>query len=214
MSRKHLILLGGISFFIFGLLAWSISSKIFIYSSIVSFDNAIQAFSQSHISKTAGQTMILFTSLADEQTIFLFLIAASLLFILVHDRAVAWLLIAGSAVGAGFSTLIKNLLLRPRPTGTFFDIAHRGFAYPSGHALMATIFYGFLGYALFHSVKNRKLKVIIALLTVLTVFCIGYSRVYLGVHWASDVIGGWLLGSIILIILILVFRHIHKKVKR
>ena len=98
--------------------------------------------------------------------------------------------------------VFKFLIQRPRP-----DVAHRlieqsGYSFPSGHSMMATVFYGFLTYLLYRSKLNKSVKIIILIMVLFLILLIGISRIYLGVHYTSDVIGGFLWGSTLLILII------------
>jgi membrane protein DedA with SNARE-associated domain/membrane-associated phospholipid phosphatase len=92
-----------------------------------------------------------------------------------------------------------------RPWGIVGPLS--GFSFPSGHTTIATAFFGGIGLLLVEAfqIKNRKL---IYSAIVLVAFFIGVSRIYLGAHWFTDVLGGWLLGSAIVMIITLSF---HRK---
>ena len=97
-----------------------------------------------------------------------------------------------------FYTISKIIIHRSRP-----DIAYyieNGFSFPSGHATIAVAFYGFIIYILFRQLKHWKTKANILFVGLLIIFGVGLSRVYLGVHYLSDVWGGYLLGALWLII--------------
>ncbi|GAA6977289.1 phosphatase PAP2 family protein [Helicobacter pylori] len=90
--------------------------------------------------------------------------------------------------------LLKHLVARPRPvTNGELALAH-GFSFPSGHALASALFYGSLALLLCYSNANNRIKTIGAVVLLLWIFLMAYDRVYLGVHYPSDVLGGFLLG--------------------
>lgn len=94
-------------------------------------------------------------------------------------------------------SLLKDFFARPRPSGEHLTIA-TGMSFPSGHAMLAMAFYGFIAYLLvqkFHSPKSRKL---IWSLFLIFIFLIGFSRLYLNVHYPTDVMAGFGLGALFL----------------
>ena len=86
--------------------------------------------------------------------------------------------------------ILKNIFDRPRPEGLRL-IQETGYSFPSGHSMVSMAFYGFLIYIIYKKVKNPYLKWGSMLLLLSLIVAIGISRIYLGVHYASDVIGGF-----------------------
>jgi len=123
--------------------------------------------------------------------------------------AILWLLrlrleaifLALTLLGDGLGGLIKLVVGRHRPSSSLVHVVTplSSPSFPSGHTVHYTVFFGFILFILlanFHSSWGRNLLVTIcALLIVL----IGFSRVYLGEHWVTDVLGGYLLGALCLI---------------
>jgi membrane-associated phospholipid phosphatase len=106
------------------------------------------------------------------------------------------------AIAYGINTVLKLLLRRQRPHNlnvTTFGL--RSYSFPSGHAFGTVIFYGLLAY-LDYTILANPWRWLIAGLLGLLVFFIGLSRVYLKAHYPSDVVGGWLLGAISLLIIV------------
>ena len=90
---------------------------------------------------------------------------------------------------------------RPRPTEHRI-IDESGYSFPSGHSMVSAAFYGFLIYLIYKNVKNKYLKWGLITILSLLVFLIGVSRIYLGVHYTSDVLAGFLVAISYLIIFI------------
>ncbi|WP_434632760.1 phosphatase PAP2 family protein [Helicobacter pylori] len=93
--------------------------------------------------------------------------------------------------------LLKHFVARPRPAtnGELGELAFaHGFSFPSGHALASALFYGSLALLLCCSNANHRTKTIGAVVSLFWIFLMAYDRVYLGVHYPSDVLGGFLLG--------------------
>jgi membrane-associated phospholipid phosphatase len=111
-------------------------------------------------------------------------------------------------VAAGLSSLLKFVLKavveRPRPTPDLIRVLvlEQGNGFPSGHALFAAVFFGLLAYFAFTRLRRRGPWRLIPWCFLVLILLVGASRVYLGVHWPSDVLGGYLVGTVILGILI------------
>ncbi len=97
----------------------------------------------------------------------------------------------------------KLLIHRDRPANPAY--LENSFSFPSGHAMAAVTFYGFLVYIWIRHAKNWKRKVNIFFASLVVVIAIGFSRLYLGVHYVSDVWGGYLLGFLILMTIIALY---------
>ncbi len=108
-------------------------------------------------------------------------------------RGAAWTMPI-AIIGAGIIIqAVKLFIKRPRPS-FFAPLLHEsGFSFPSGHSLIAMVVYGLLGYFLMHLFRGWA-WLAVRMLTVLIVVAIGVSRVYVGVHYPTDVLAGWVAG--------------------
>ena len=97
--------------------------------------------------------------------------------------------------------LLKRILQRPRPT-EYRIIEETGYSFPSGHSMISMAFYGYLIYLIYKYVKNKYIKWISIVVLSLLICTIGISRIYLGVHYTSDVLGGFLISISYLVIFI------------
>src|SRR6188768_2107417 len=104
--------------------------------------------------------------------------------------------------------LLKQLFQRKRPLSPLLKAA-KGLSFPSGHAIMAVTFYGLLIYILQHTITNDLLKGFITALLVMLILLIGFSRVYLRVHYASDIAAGFIIGSLWLITSLFVLKWLE-----
>lgn len=114
--------------------------------------------------------------------------------------------VLAGALGGAFIYIVKDIVQRPRPLNML--LPETGFSFPSGHATISVIFFGFLIYLAITRLKSTKVKTSLTVIAILLVLIIGLSRVYLHVHWLSDVIGGFLLGMFFLFGLLSLKRHI------
>lgn len=99
--------------------------------------------------------------------------------------------------------LLKRIIERPRPQ-EFQIVKELGYSFPSGHSMVSMAFYGFFIYLIYKKVKNKYIKWSSIILLSLLIILIGISRIYLGVHYASDVLAGFLLSISYLVL----FTHI------
>jgi len=121
-----------------------------------------------------------------------------------------WIVIGGAEL---FNFIGKLTVHRLRPEVAFYT--ETTFSFPSGHAAMAVALFGFGTYILFREIKNWKYKINILFFSVTLILLMGLSRLYLGVHFLSDVWGGYLLGLLWLIIGISISELlVHRQVKR
>jgi len=119
---------------------------------------------------------------------------------------------AGYLTSGLIAYLLKIIIARERPLEALIKIP-RSFSFPSGHTLTSIVFYGLLCYLLTYK-KEKNIKIIGIIITSLLIISIAVSRVYLGVHYFSDVIGGLILGIIILKIIInIIEKNFKEKLK-
>lgn len=121
----------------------------------------------------------------------------------------AIILAAGMILSGLLTQSLKLFIARPRPN--FAALAEDGFSFPSGHALGAIVFFGFLLFIIIRNIKGRWIKLVFSLLLPLLILAVGFSRVYLGVHWTTDVIGGWVIGGLILTAMIKTIKYVEQK---
>lgn len=130
-----------------------------------------------------------------------------LLLIIVKNKKIGLLTLTNLVTITILNQVLKFILRRPRPT-EFRIINETGYSFPSGHSMISMAFYGFLIYLIYKNIKNKYLKTTIIIILSLLIIAIGISRIYLGVHYVSDVIGGFLISISYLIVYI---KLINKK---
>lgn len=129
-----------------------------------------------------------------------------------------------SAFGLVFATAggglivwgLKEFFARARPVEQLVEVG--GYAFPSGHAFSAMVFFGFLIYLGQKHIRSAILQVFVTISCFAMIILIGASRVYLNVHWLTDVLGGFFAGFAWLVLSILIVRHVEwpgrRKLKR
>jgi undecaprenyl-diphosphatase len=105
--------------------------------------------------------------------------------------------------------LLKTLFQRKRPLSPLLKAA-KGLSFPSGHSIMAVTFYGLLLYILLHTINAEWVKWLLAILLIALIILIGFSRVYLRVHYASDVLAGFIIGLLWLWISLIILNNLEE----
>lgn len=108
-------------------------------------------------------------------------------------------------MGFGINILLKLFVQRDRPT---LDPLHTltDYSFPSSHSMASFIFFATIAYFAYHFTKSKRISIAIAIICFVLIFLIGISRVYLGVHYPSDVLGGYLAGALWYAIIIVLDR--------
>lgn len=136
------------------------------------------------------------TALGSSTVLTMVTVAAGCLLALRRRWRTAFMMIAATAGGALAVTLMKSLIARARPDLVQHLMAESSHSFPSGHAANSAIVYLSLASLLFPIVSERRVRTYILAVALSLVVLIGVSRVYLGVHWPSDVLAGWCFGTI------------------
>jgi len=116
--------------------------------------------------------------------------------------------ISAALAASLLNVFIKDLIQRPRPANAIVHVMARlnDFSFPSGHVMFFVGFYGFIGFLVFSLLKPSLKRTLILIVIGLLVGLVGISRIYEGEHWASDVLGAYLLGTLTLIAIIGFYR--------
>lgn len=107
--------------------------------------------------------------------------------------------------------IMKYIFQRPRPDLALRLIEQGGYSFPSGHSMNCLVSYGILIYLLLRYCENRRLAKLLSFGLGLLTILIGFSRVYVGVHYPTDIIGGWSLGIAVLVAMIYAFEKFDSR---
>lgn len=173
------------------ILVWQISEGIRDGEPLTITDARLSSWLHTHHTPRITTTMFAITSLGS--TAVVSAIAAAFGIYFVVRRRFYWLSALMSSVFGGMllNRLLKYAFQRPRP---FFDdplLTLTGYSFPSGHTMLATVLYGVLAAYFFSNTKDWGQRIIIILLATLVIALVGLSRIYLGAHYLSDVLGAF-----------------------
>ncbi|MFI8978355.1 phosphatase PAP2 family protein [Nocardia asteroides] len=150
------------------------------------------------------------TDLGDTLSMTILATVTTLWFLRQRNWATA-VLVAVTSAGAGVLVVgIKQLVGRHRPPEVSRLVVEPSLSYPSGHTLGSTVVVGIVALTVIPGLRRRAVRVAATVVAVLFPIAVGLSRIYLGVHWATDVLAGWLFGLAWLILCVTVFAWVHR----
>jgi len=159
------------------------------------------------------EVMVDITALGGGTVIFLITSGVVLFLMLKKEYQSMWLILAATIGGTLLSFGLKELIGRERPTVVIHFMKVTSLSFPSGHSMMSAVVYLTQASLLARIEPVRKLKVYIIIVALFLTFIIGFSRIYLGVHYPTDVIGGWAVGTAWASFCWMVARSIQKRRK-
>jgi len=135
------------------------------------------------------------TALGSIAVLTLIVLAVSGLFVALRERREALLVLAAALSGVLVSQGLKQLFGRERPDLTFRAVEAANPSFPSGHAMLSAVVFLTLGVLSARFVKRTRIKAYVVGTAVAATLLVGLTRIYLGVHWATDVLAGWSVGA-------------------
>lgn len=169
---------------------------------IIFFDNMAYNFISKFIKEPLTNILRLITNLAGPIFIITF---TTVILIICKDKKYGIYIIINLVFVTLINQILKIIIQRQRPSKLHHLIEERGYSFPSGHSMVSMAFYGLLIYLAYTKIRNNKLKWITCILLGMLIITIGISRIYLGVHYASDVLGGFTLTLVYLYMFIKIF---------
>lgn len=127
------------------------------------------------------------------------IVIALIVLVFAKDKKVGLGLFIGLGGVAGLNSILKLIICRPRPS-IIHLVEESSYSFPSGHSASSMFLYGFLIFLIHRKCKNKMIKTASILLLIILILAVGVSRIYLGVHYLSDVIAGYSLSLLTLII--------------
>ena len=197
LSLLTTIRLAGLAAAAFALWGFAAIAEEVLEKETQAFDTEILLSLRSLHTPVLNQIMVGFTYLGQPSLLLAICLGLGLVLLLRNHRSEALTIAIGALGAVGLNTLLKKLFARTRPQLWERIVDVRFYSFPSGHAMMSMVIYGLLGY--FLASYFPRWRWLIATLTVLLVTAIGFSRLYLGVHWPTDVIAGYTAGLVWLI---------------
>ena len=196
-----------------GWLFGAMAEDVVMKDSLALYDVAIGKWFLAHATEDSNDFFFILTQLGS-----VWMIGAGSLLItiwLVWRKRFASLVALLASVGGGIllNVLLKNIFLRPRPDFVNAFYHETGFSFPSGHSMMSVLFYGMAAYLLANQLKTWKWRVWLGTSALTLSLLIGISRLALGVHFLTDVLGGWGAGLAWLMTCVIIYEMLATRSK-
>ncbi len=178
---------------------------------IAAFDQSVTNFIYTFRNLPFARYFLVFTDLGDVQGVLVFAVVLLIIFLMLGKKREALFSAFTLFFGEISYVVIKLIIARPRPSMFYALVPRTGFSFPSGHSVGSIVFYGFSCYLVSRMVEKKSAKAFWWFLAAFIPLNVGLSRIYLGVHWMSDVLGGWMLGLAIAVFSAYLMGEFEKK---
>ena len=162
------------------------------YDNLV-IDQSIYNFFYNFSSSQATVIFLIITFLASKEFIILMCLIFILISLIKRKYQTSFLIILNIVISLLLNQTFKAIIRRERPFELML-VNESGYSFPSGHSMTALIFYGYFIYLTWESNLKKISKILITILNIILILLVGISRIYLGVHYPTDVIGAYFLG--------------------
>lgn len=190
------------------LIIFIVVSRLLLIDKIESFDKIIYNFIIGFKSKPLT---IFFKCITTLCSMWFVALSTILIMLFSKDKKKAFYIALNVLLCFILNQFFKFIFTRERPLGINI-IQANGYSFPSGHSMLSVAFYGFLAYLSLHSKKSKRIRIFIILGFILLTLLIGISRIYLGVHFASDVLAGFALALAYLILFVTLIYDEKKRI--
>lgn len=190
MKKKYIIS-------IITLIGFILTTILLLTNNIKGFDDTIYNLFYNFRDNNFIKTFFISITRLGDTISFIIIVIILLIFL---KKKYKILLSANVAVTVLLNQLLKHIIARPRPPLAERLITQNGFSYPSGHTMTTTCLYGVLIYIIIKEIKNKKIKYLLVTLCMFMIIAIGLSRIFVRVHFPSDVLSGYLLTITLLVI--------------
>ena len=203
LKNDKKIIIFSICILLFIILTYSIFNQ-----SINNIDELISSFIIDIRKDNLTNVMIIITNISSAYSL---IVISIILFFVIKTKKIPISVTINLISVFLISQLAKIIMQRPRPNGINL-VEATGYSYPSGHSMVSMAYFGFITYLIYKNIKKPIPKIILIITSIIIITLIGFSRIYLGVHYFSDIIGGFLL-SIAYLIIFIKINNKQKEVK-
>ena len=179
---------------------------LFLTNNVTTFDNKIYDYIIKYRSNRIDYLMKSITQFGNTVPVIIIILV---LMITLTSRREVFLIGFNTILTVSTNQILKHIICRPRPSHIRLITEH-GYSFPSGHSMISICLYGLLIYLINKKIKNKILKVLLTIILILLILGIGISRIYVGVHYPSDVLAGYLLSLSILIFSITIVNKYYR----
>jgi undecaprenyl-diphosphatase len=192
---------------------FELAEEVFTEQEFTLLDNALANELHAAATPAATSFLLIVTRLGSE-VLWIVGIAVGIYFLLRRERLRLGVWIAALVGGEALNWLLKQWFARARPQFDDPLAVALFYSFPSGHAMMSLIMYGLLAYFVWLSTPHRWVRVLVTTALILLILLIGFSRLYLGVHYFSDVLAGFAAGGVWLSFCISAMNLLHERWRR
>lgn len=131
--------------------------------------------------------------------------------VLIRDKKYFKIFVLATLLSSVINNILKLIVHRPRPSQTMVLAAETTYSFPSGHSMVSMVFYGLIIYYIRKFVKEKWLSNLLTIVLSLVILAVGITRIYLGVHYSTDVLAAYVFGFVYLFVFVKVLKKRENK---